>query len=368
MRDKNSAHTLCHSCPKLCRPVCPVSDVEQNEATTPWGKMTTMRLLDEKALPLNQENLSLAYKCLGCSASEGACEMKNPVPKTLESYRIQAFQAGLAPDSMMKYSRRFLKEFNPFGIHLGDVLRNHFPKKSKEKRKIIYFPGCTEIAKNPAAVEDTLDLLQEFTDAEIGLPPQPVSCCGYPLYAAGDWDNFVEQAEVMSSTLRDCSLVISGAPSCLYTMETLYREAGHPCTTRFTHLTQYLEHLIPQKIQKKTRSNQPQVAYHDPCYLGRTRGVYEAPRRLIEKVSGQAPLEFQRNRQQSYCCGAGGLLPISSPETARKITQNRIEEFKETRAQVLVTGCPTCVSRFQKVDKGISVKNLADYLKDEIRK
>ena len=104
------------------------------------------------------------------------------------------------------------------------------------------------------------------------------------------------------------------------------------------------------------------IAYHDPSYLGRYRGIYEQPRDIIERVTGMKPLEFFRNRAASYCCGAGGLLPISSPETAAKITRERLDEFKRTGASTLVTACPSCVHRFKKIDPGVKVKGIIDLL------
>jgi len=322
--------------------------------------MSTMRLIEQKRLPKTEETLGLAYKCLNCRASQNACEMENPVSATLDTYRVEAFRAGLAPEGVFSYGRRFQKENNPFQIDLQKRLR-HFPASVRKRKRTIYFPGCTEIAKSPQTIQKTLELFEELQPKEIGLYDEPIQCCGYPLFVAGDQERFVELAEINSHALRESQMILSGAPACLYTMQTLYRSVGHPVGAQFLHVTEFLSDLLKKSVFKGRKKERPTAAYHDPCYLGRYRKVYEPPRKIIEAATGVAPKEFFHNRETSNCSGAGGLLPVSYPETAAKITRNRIEEFRQTGADVLVTSCPTCVQRFQKFD--VPAQNLIDYIK-----
>lgn len=367
MRDPQAATQLCSFCPKLCRFSCPVSDADQNESTTPWGKMSAMKLVQESRLPMTAETMSLAYKCLSCRRSQAVCELDNPVSSTLLTFRVRAFRAGLAPAAVHAFSRRFQNHNNPYGRDLLQELRRRFPGEMREKKKIAYFPGCTEIAENPSMIQTTLELLRDLKIRDVGLYLEPIQCCGYPLFAAGDWDNFVELAEVNSHTLNDYSLILTGSPACLYTMETLYRSAGYRTSARFLSIVEFLKKPVAETNYRIKKNVRAKVAYHDPCYLGRYQRVYEAPRELIRRVSGMAPIEFPRNREGSYCCGGGGLLPVASKETAARITEMRLEEFRATGADLLVSSCPTCVRRFRKFSprKG-QVRNLVEYLKDGI--
>ena len=367
MRDPAIATTLCSFCPKLCRYACPVADADANESTTPWGKMNALKFVEENKLPMDRKTMGLAYKCLNCRASKSACEMANPVSSVLDTYRVRAFRAGLAPDGVEEACKKFQKHNNPFEKDLQRALLRRFPAAAFKKQRAVYFPGCTEIAQSLPTVERVIEMLPG-----VSLYPEPIQCCGYPLFSAGDWNNFVELAEVNSHALREYDLVITGDPGCLYTMETLYRSAGHPAGTRFMHIVEFLAEKspsIPLFQRGKSKRHPPlkkggkggfSVAYHDPCYLGRYRKGYDAPRRLIEAVTGRKPIEFPRNRESSYCCGAGGLLPVSFPETADKITTSRVEEFRQTGADLLVTTCPACVQRFRKF--GVPAKGLIDYL------
>lgn len=354
MKSPEDATSLCSFCPKLCRYACPVADADQNEAVTPWGKMTAMKKVEDKILPMTAETMGLAYKCTNCRASEFACEHANPVAPSLDAYRVRAFRADMAPAGVAEFCTNFQRHNNPYDRDLMKVLEKKFSPQKFASKGTVYFPGCTEIMEDPKTTEKALNLL--------GLPlyAEPIQCCGYPLFAAGDWADFTELAEVNSHALNNYDRIVTGAPMCLYTMETLYRSAGHRVRARFEHVS---EHLAQRPKAKVQRPKSPVVAYHDPCYLGRYRKTYEAPRKLIEQVSGQAPKEFLLNREESYCCGGGGLLPVSFPETADMITKNRIAQFRETGAELLVTSCSTCVQRFRKF--GAPAQSLADYLAHE---
>jgi Fe-S oxidoreductase len=301
---------------------------------------------------MTPETMGLAYKCLNCRASEHACEHANPVSPTLDAYRVRAFKADMAPEGVAEFCKKFRRHNNPYDRDLLTVLKRTFRPGEFAASGTVYFPGCTEIATDPSTTAKTVDLL--------GLPvyPEPIQCCGYPLFAAGDWKDFSELAEVNSHALNNYERVVTGAPQCLYTMETLYKSAGHRVRARFEHVSEVLE----AADMKGGRRNGPTIAYHDPCYLGRYRRTYDEPRRLIERVSGRPPVEFLLNREEGYCCGGGGLLPVSYPETADAITKARIAQFRETGAELLVTSCPACVERFRKF--GVKTKSLVDYLVD----
>ncbi|MBI2981663.1 MAG: (Fe-S)-binding protein [Deltaproteobacteria bacterium] len=360
--DPEQTTSLCNSCPKLCRFTCPVADVERDESTTPWGKMSAMKLADDGKIAWDARTASLAYKCLQCGASEGVCELHNPVPETLLKYRIRAFQTGVAPAPLYPFVKEFQDHNNPCQIDLFERLKTEFPEEMKKPfARIAYFAGCTEIRYFPDTIGKTLRLLREMKIA-ISLFQEPILCCGYPLYAAGDLEGFKELAEINVQSLKKYREVWSSCAECLYTMEVLYREMGFSFSTRFFHVSEKIPPSSSPSLTKRGRGGDLKIAYHDPCSLGRYRKIYDAPRKIIEQVTGQPPVEFHRNREGSYCCGAGGLVPVTSPKTADQITRNRLEEFRATGATRLVTACPNCVRRFQEVDPKLDVVSLIDFL------
>jgi Fe-S oxidoreductase len=366
MKISKEATETCFYCPNLCRYACPVADADQKETSTPRAKMATMKMLVEKKIPWTRENALNAYNCSSCGQATEACELDNPVAPVLERYRRSAYKKDMAPDSVYKYCKKFKARNNPYNVRLLDKMKKKFSKKWFEPAGATYFPGCTEIYKNFESVVNTLELFEKLGVEKVGIFDQAIQCCGYPLYAAGDQDGFKEHAEVMMHLLEDYPFLVTGAPVCHFTFRELYPAHGFPLHPDLMTITEFLEPYIEQTNIHTKKNTPAEIAYHDPCYAGRYLGEYEAPRSIIKNVTGFDPVEFSQNRESSYCCGGGGLLPVTHRQTAQQMTENRLDQFEETGAKVLVTSCPTCVHRFRKSDKKVQVKGLIEFLNQSI--
>jgi Fe-S oxidoreductase len=88
-----------------------------------------------------------------------------------------------------------------------------------------------------------------------------------------------------------------------------------------------------------------QIVYHDPCYLGRYRNVYNEPRKIVA-LTGQL-VEAPRNHERSFCCGAGGGLVFLGEESGERVGHVRAAELVSTGAQTIATACPFCNSIFR---------------------
>jgi len=84
------------------------------------------------------------------------------------------------------------------------------------------------------------------------------------------------------------------------------------------------------------------VVYHEPCYLGRHNGEYEAPRGLLRAVARDEPLEFALSREKAMCCGAGGARMWIEESIGRRINVVRVEQALPLAPQVIATACPYC--------------------------
>jgi Fe-S oxidoreductase len=87
------------------------------------------------------------------------------------------------------------------------------------------------------------------------------------------------------------------------------------------------------------------IVFHDPCYLGRYRNVYDEPR-AVAALAGTV-IEAPRNHERSFCCGAGGGLAFLGEETGERVSHNRAAELVATGAQIVGTACPFCNTMFR---------------------
>ncbi|MBB3183956.1 Fe-S oxidoreductase [Halomonas fontilapidosi] len=108
------------------------------------------------------------------------------------------------------------------------------------------------------------------------------------------------------------------------------------------------------------------VTYHDPCYLGRYNGEYEAPRRVLEAL-GITLNEMQRSGFRSRCCGGGGGAPITDIPGERRIPDMRMNDVKESGAGLVAVGCPQCTAMLEGVvDASAEVRDIAELVADAL--
>ena len=114
------------------------------------------------------------------------------------------------------------------------------------------------------------------------------------------------------------------------------------------HYTQLLAPLMP-KIEWKSEARY-KVTFHDPCYLGRHNGEYEAPREVLKAIPGLELIEMFRCKENGYCCGGGGgsmwLDSFNAKHIDERLSERRVREAVEVGADVLAVCCPFEVSRF----------------------
>jgi Fe-S oxidoreductase len=84
------------------------------------------------------------------------------------------------------------------------------------------------------------------------------------------------------------------------------------------------------------------VTYHDPCDLGRTSGIYDAPRRIIQAIPNIEFAEMAETRELALCCGGGGDAEMANPELTAAVGKRRIEQAQETGAKVVISACQQC--------------------------
>jgi Fe-S oxidoreductase len=84
------------------------------------------------------------------------------------------------------------------------------------------------------------------------------------------------------------------------------------------------------------------VLLHDPCYLGRHNGEYDAPRAVLQRVVKDTPLEFPLNREKAMCCGAGGARMWMEERTGQRINVLRVQQGLPLEPAIIATACPYC--------------------------
>ena len=167
-------------------------------------------------------------------------------------------------------------------------------------------------------------------------------CTGDPVRRLGNDLLFQQLAESNLEALAQNKVkkIISICPHCVRTIQEDWKEFGKP--PEIEHHSEFLARhagMLPRQADGDA------IAFHDPCYLGRYRNVYEEPR-AVASLAGRV-VEAERNHERSFCCGAGGGLAFLGEESGERVSHTRAAELMATGAKTVGTACPFCNSMFR---------------------
>ena len=167
-------------------------------------------------------------------------------------------------------------------------------------------------------------------------------CTGDPVRRLGNDLLFQQLAEANLEALAQNKVkkIVSICPHCVRTILEDWKEYGTPPEVEHhsEFLARHLSQLPPVQSQEK-------IVYHDPCYLGRYRNVFDEPRK-VAALAGEV-VEAPRSHERSFCCGAGGGLAFLGEETGERVSNVRAAELAATGASTVGTACPFCNSMFR---------------------
>lgn len=217
--------------------------------------------------------------------------------------------------------------------------------KRKSRAEVVYFVGCVAsfYPQCYSIPQNTVQLLDRAGVDYMTLGDEEW-CCGFPLIIAGMGEAVVETARHNLEAVRrtGAKRLVTGCPSCYHTWKHDYpRILGEPLGFEVLHLTELLAELLEGK-HLSLRPLEEAVTYHDPCDLGRTSGIYEAPRQVILAIPGITLVEMKHHRQYSLCCGGGGDVEMADKELVTAVARRRLSEAQTTGARVILSSCQQC--------------------------
>jgi len=167
-------------------------------------------------------------------------------------------------------------------------------------------------------------------------------CTGDPVRRLGNDLLFQQLAEENLKTLAENKVkrIVTICPHCVRTIQEDWKDYGTPPPVE--HHSEFLARFA-DKLPKQRDGET--IVFHDPCYLGRYRNVYDEPRSVVA-LAGEL-VEAPRNHERSFCCGAGGGLAFLGEETGERVSHVRAAELVATGAKTVGTACPFCNSMFR---------------------
>ncbi|MFL2582442.1 MAG: (Fe-S)-binding protein [Flavobacteriales bacterium] len=226
-----------------------------------------------------------------------------------------------------------------------------------EKPDVLFWVGCAGSFDDRAKkITRAFTKILNKVGTRYAVLGKEESCTGDPAKRAGNEFLFQMQALMNIQVLNgyEVQKIVTTCPHCFNTLKNEYPDLGGKYEV--IHHTQFIQQLIDEgKINVEGGAFKgKRITYHDPCYLGRSNNIYDAPRSLIEKLDVELA-EMKRSRQKGLCCGAGGAQMFKEAEKGEKeINIDRTEEALEMDPNVIATGCPFCNTM---ITDGVKLKN-----------
>jgi heterodisulfide reductase subunit D len=189
------------------------------------------------------------------------------------------------------------------------------------------------------------------------------TCTGDPARRAGNEMLYQMQALQVIETFKmyDVKKIITICPHCYNIFKNEYPDLGG--NYEVINYLQFLEKYMSEgklKLAKKSFKD-VRVTYHDPCYLGRANDIYDEPRSILKNITANL-VEMDRHKSFALCCGAGGAQMFKEAEKGDKeIFIERTEDALKTKASVIATACPFCMTM---MTDGLKYKNKEEEIKN----
>jgi len=375
----------------FCLPTCPTFSLTSRERSSPRGRVALARAVAEGKLEFNQAMKEEAFFCLDCRACTTACpsgvqagslmeicraqaSQQQPLPKWQAGFRKFILQKMLPnPDlletsmlpaclyqklgiqwlvrhsKLLKLGPKWIDKAEGMMPELHQPLRQSIPQLSPatgEKRgTVAFFLGCVMTLMYAEVSKQTVRILNHQGFDVI--TPKTQKCCGAPHMTEGDPETARQLARHnldvflnlnVDAIVTDCA----GCGSALKEyQEMLAEREDHQRLQKFhSKVKDISEFLVEVGIRTdELKPVNKVVTYHEPCHLCHAQGISTQPREVIKSIPG---IELREMKESNWCCGSAATFSLKFTEASQKILDRKLDNVRESKAEVLVTSNPGC--------------------------
>ncbi|WP_417542034.1 heterodisulfide reductase-related iron-sulfur binding cluster [Methylophaga thalassica] len=315
--------------------------------------------LDVHGKDIGQVFMETLWSCRTCLACVEICPVAvEHVPIIVQMRRKLVDEGNMEP-----ILQKTLQSVHKNGNSMGESKRKRakwtkdLPFTIKDARKepvdVMWFVGdyASFDPRNQVVTKSFARLMRQ-AGVDFGLLYEAEMNAGNDIRRVGEEGLYEFLATSNISTLEKCDFksIVTTDPHSFNTIRNEYPDFGGEF--EINHYTTVIKQLLEQGKLKLKKQLDLTVTFHDPCHLGRYNKGYDAPRDVI-KMLGCDLVEMDRNRDNSFCCGAGGgRIWIPDPVGVQKPSENRIHEAGEIEdLDVFIVSCPKDLTMFEDARK-----------------
>ncbi len=338
----------CMLCPNMCRFDCGALQAAQIETMSPGFKAKIGYYLSMGKIDFNDsEFVNLMYKCTNEENCKVWCPFDFSVVSLLETVRDDINDKGFMPDFCKEQIEKLKKtntieDYNIFETYMMRGIDNI---ETDGNDDVFYYIGC-EAMKFPDIVKANIEILKR-AGIKFSTNLAKRSCCGAPAFNIREFNIAKDLAnknkELIEST--GAKIIVSECPGCVVTLTKRYEKVDINIDAKIIHIVEYIKQLVEDgkiKLEKPISDEFKRITIHDPCLLARNLNDTTSIRDLLGKIQGIELNEPLYKKEETHCCGWSGTLHWADKELAIKEATNRINELKETGANIIISSCPLC--------------------------
>ncbi len=319
------------------------------------------------------------WGCTTCGACMEACPVFiEQMPKIVQMRRHLVESEARFPEELLNLFENMEGRSNPWGIAPSERAKwcSQLDIKpfDKDTTEYLFYVGCAgSFDSRNKHVSVAMSQLLDKAGVSWGIFGKDEKCCGDSVRRLGNEYVFDAMARenVALFTERGVKKVITQCPHCFTTLKNDYRQYG--LELEVIHHSELLRNLVQdgRLVLDKTTQEMGTTVFHDSCYLGRHNDVYDAPRDVIKAATGAEPAEAERNRNNAFCCGAGGGRMWMEEHVGERINLTRVNEVLEQKPDTICVACPYCMTMFEdglkdvKAD-AVKVRDVAEVMAEAI--
>jgi len=315
------------------------------------------------------------WSCCACRACEEVCPVFIEQPGIIVDMRRHLVYQGEVDEGLqdaLMNIQRYGNSFGQSGRKRTEWTKTlDFPVKDARKEEIEYLWFLGDYASYDQRAQDvTRATARVFHQVglDFGVLAQGEQNAGNDVRRIGEEGLFdlLREKNVKALEKANFQKIVTTDPHTYNTLKNEYtageseEEAGAALNGRpVLHYTELFDDLIRRGKLAAERSLGYAATYHDPCYLGRYNGIYDAPRRVIEAM-GVKLVEMPRNRSNSFCCGAGGgrIWMKDMPGIDERPAESRIKEaLALPGVEYFIVACPKDLAMFQDAVKTVGAED-----------
>ncbi len=323
------------------------------------------------------------WACTSCMACMEQCPVfVEQIPKLVDLRRYLVMMESSFPSEVAGVFKNMEVNSNPWGI--GWASRGDWAKASGVKVlseaedkeiDILYYVGCSgSFDDRSKKVAESFVKVLQAAGIRFGILGAEEKCCGDSARRMGNEYLFQTLAQENIECMKKYGVkkIVTTCPHGYNILKNEYPQFDG--NFEVYHHSEFIARLIREGKIKLRHSIDQTITYHDSCYLGRYNSIYSEPRQIIGGIPGAKIVEMGRSFERSFCCGAGGGRMWMEEDIGKRINHLRFEDILETKANIIGTACPFCLTMLEDAtkDKGmeesIKAQDLAELVLEAMEK